>query len=200
MADHSEVAEATPMDTHPPPDPTKGLPQLFRSRRLSSDFSEDGDNADSRRISISNGASMRTPGVATESVLFKADDIRGTDVLGKSAGVEAMLTEEARVLSPSTVQKVNVFDVAFSQKLSEAQDHKKQVQQTQPGQTVATKTSDASNWKHRPHSQLPFKSLNLLSSKSLSSNPSPPVDKSDLEHILRVAILIHLIKIVAHTY
>ena len=95
---------------------------------------------------------------------------------------------------------MNVFDVAFSQKLSEAQDHKKQVQQTQPGQTVATKTSDASNWKHRPHSQLPFKSLNLLSSKSLSSNPSPPVDKSDLEHILRVAILIHLIKIVAHTY
>ena len=119
MADHSEVAEATPMDTHPPPDPTKGLPQLFRSRRLSSDFSEDGDNADSRRSSISNGASMRTPGVATESVLIKADDIRGTDVSGKSAVVEAMITEEARVLSPSTVQKVNVFDVAFSQKLSD---------------------------------------------------------------------------------
>ena len=120
------------MDTRPPPDPSKGLPQLSRSRRLSSDFSEEGENAGSRRNSISNGAPLRTPSVLGESGLISASDSRGTGVAGKEM-VESG-ERASKVLSPSIVQKVNVFDVAFSKKLSE--NEARQEKTTKPVQQV----------------------------------------------------------------
>ena len=130
--DQLEMAESVPMDTRPPPDPSKGLPQLSRSRRLSSDFSEEGENAGSRRNSISNGAPLRTPSVLGESGLISASDSRGTGVAGK----EVVESGEGayKVLSPSITQKVNVFDVAFSKKLSE--NEARQEKPTKPVQQV----------------------------------------------------------------
>ena len=152
------------MDTssQPPPDPTKGLPQLFRSRRLSSDFSEDGgESASSRRNSISNGATLaaRTPGngtgtgtgvpvtlaltstAAAESVANDGNNSRGTGVVAAAAGVgekkKALLTEGGKVLSASVVvQKLNVFDAAFSKKLESEGHHKKPVEHTQSAQLI----------------------------------------------------------------
>ena len=154
MDDQQETSESsTPMDTsHPPPDPTKGLPQLFRSRRLSSDFSEDGESASSRRNSISNGAAMmaaRTPGngastttsIAESGLIGMSDNNRGTMAIKGKEGVvvgeaSALVTEEPKMLSGSVVvQKVNVFDMAFSQKLLEkTQGRQKPVEQAQPAQ------------------------------------------------------------------
>ena len=158
-ADQAEMSgSSTPMDTsQPPPDPTKGLPQLFRSRRLSSDFSEDGEGTSSRRNSISNGAMLaRTPGngagvpimpTAVES--GTSDNNRGTGVVATCMGEKkALVTEGGKMLSASVVvQKLNVFDVAFSKKL-ESQGHQQkpveQVEQAQPtGQTEGTKDTTA---------------------------------------------------------
>lgn len=147
MADQSEMAsEAVPMDTRPPLDPMKGLPQLFRSRRLSSDFSEDGESASSRRNSISNGVPLRTPSVPAESGLINTIDNRAIDVAGKDVVDSVVLVKgEAKAPSPSADQKVNVFDVAFSKKLSETREQQEPaeaIQQVVPSQEPADKAGE----------------------------------------------------------
>ena len=148
VADQSEITEAVPMDTQPPPDPTKGLPQLFRSRRLSSDFSEDGESIGSRRNSISNGGPSRIPGSIDNGVIGTVDN-RGTTITGKETLVaeDPVVTVQPKMLSSLAVQKVNVFDLAFSKKLSEKQDHQEQQpKQAQPGTSsqdaAASKTDE----------------------------------------------------------
>ena len=145
---------STPMDTSQlPPDPTKGLPQLFRSRRLSSDFSEDGESASSRRNSISNGTAVAratgngvgvsTVSAAAESGLVGTSDNNRSMVVamgkeGVDREMKALVTEGTKMLSASVVvQKLNVFDVAFSKKLTESQDRQKLVEQTQQAQPTS---------------------------------------------------------------
>ena len=57
--DKDEVMD-TEESVRPPVDPSRGLPQLVRTMRFSSDLSEDGDTG-SRRGSFSEGAPIRTP-------------------------------------------------------------------------------------------------------------------------------------------
>ena len=134
------------MDTRPPPDPTKGLPQLFRSRRLSSDFSEDGESVGSRRNSISNGGLSRVPGSVENGAIGTVDN-RGIAPAGKETVIAeepaAMVQPKLHVLSSVAVQKVNVFDLAFSKKLSENQDH--QEQQAKPATPSPDETTNKSD-------------------------------------------------------
>ena len=57
----SDVTSKDDLATPTPFDPLRGLPQLFRPRGFSSDFSEDGDVNGSRRNSVSDGSSLTTP-------------------------------------------------------------------------------------------------------------------------------------------
>ena len=141
-ADQLEMSgSSTPMVTsQPPPDPTKGLPQLFRSRRLSSDFSISKGTMLAR--TPGNGAGMPIMPTAVES--GTSDNNSGTGVVATCMGEKkALVTEGGKMLSASVVvQKLNVFDVAFSKKLeSQGRQQKpvEQVEQAQPtGQTEGT--------------------------------------------------------------
>lgn len=57
----SDIASKDDIATPTPLDPLKGLPQFFRQRGFSSDFSEDGDVVGSRRNSTSEGGVAMTP-------------------------------------------------------------------------------------------------------------------------------------------
>ena len=98
------------------------------------------------------GVPIIPTGAAESGLVGTSDNSRGTGVVvvGNDGEKKALVTECAKMLSTSVVvQKLNVFNVAFSKKL-ESQDHQKpdeQAQQAQPtSQTEGTKgTKDTTN-------------------------------------------------------
>ena len=179
IADQSEITEAVPMDTRPPPDPTKGLPQLFRSRRLSSDCSEDGESVGSRRNSISNGGLSRIPGSADNGVIGTVDN-RSTATAAKESVLaeDPAVTVQPKLLSSVSVQKINVFDLAFSKKLLERQN-----QQEQPAKQVQPATSSPDETTNKSDEVLPTLTKTVKQEVQpaqpvIFQKPQPPVTHS----------------------
>jgi len=116
------VAKSDGLATPTPMDPLRGLPQLFRSRGFSSDFSEDGEatGTGSRRNSLSDGQTMggvnggrtggnvaraSTPGVKEDNV-FAGRDVGDRSLTSPTACSAETRSKKADLLVTSPVTPV----------------------------------------------------------------------------------------------
>lgn len=106
----SDIASKDDIATPTPYDPQRGLPQLFRPRGFSSDFSEDGDPSSSRRNSVSEG------GVVTVPIQFTMPDVppsmqeeaKRALIRSSTPGAELPMQEEAGPLGRALIGMVGL--------------------------------------------------------------------------------------------
>lgn len=120
----SDITSKDDIATPTPHDPLKGLPQLFRQRGFSSDFSEDGDMSSSRRNSTSEGGVITTPlqpntpdvpSQAEASALKPGSDVRVGKTLGSGSAPEESAFRSVKVGQGGTVSIEGVQSLSAGQ-------------------------------------------------------------------------------------